>query len=121
MDPLLGTKLWFGPRGWSGFGWRPVSWEGWVVTATCCLAIVAVVVRQATVGTDTGLWVLGIVLVTIAVCWLKGTSPGSSAERAEIERARAGDSADTADPPPDDGLTFDAAVQARRRFRQQRG
>ncbi len=43
FDPLVGEKVWFGPRR-HGWGWRPVSWEGWVVLVGS--AVVSLGVRR---------------------------------------------------------------------------
>lgn len=31
-EPIVGTKVWFGPKTWGGWGWQPVTWEGWLST-----------------------------------------------------------------------------------------
>jgi hypothetical protein len=79
--PLVGTKPWFGPRSWFGWGWTPMSWEGWAVLG---VFLVAVLVTREPAGTF--VWVPAL----IAVCWLKGTSPGGPAarRRLQIERER---------------------------------
>lgn len=38
---VAGKKPWFG-RKRSGIGWRPASWQGWLVTALVVTAIVLV-------------------------------------------------------------------------------
>jgi hypothetical protein len=56
--PLIGEKPWFGPRR-AGWGFAPVSWEGWAVIA-----------------------------VFVAIAIAKGTSPGGRRARAAFERER---------------------------------
>ncbi|MEY2474512.1 MAG: hypothetical protein QOK28_3841 [Actinomycetota bacterium] len=87
IKPILGTKLWFEPRGWGGWGWTPVSWEGW--------AVVAAFVAASLVLSAVAPWsVVVLVGVLVAVCWLKGTSPGGPAARRllQIQRDREADS-----------------------------
>ena len=72
--PLVGEKVWFGPRrfGWPP-GWEPVSWEGWVAS------LVWVVVVVAATLLDGGVRVATLVISVAAylgLCALKGTSPG---------------------------------------------
>jgi hypothetical protein len=33
-------KPWFGPKQ-VGWGWTPISWEGWLATALCVVAVIA--------------------------------------------------------------------------------
>jgi hypothetical protein len=73
--PLLGRKAWFGPRR-MGWGWSPVSPEGWPVTlvaivAAICVAILARHARWA---------VLAVLAALLIVIFLKGTSPGGGRE-----------------------------------------
>jgi len=47
-------KPWFGPHRY-GYGWGPVSWQGWAVTAAITLAVVApVMVLAGALVTITG-------------------------------------------------------------------
>ena len=38
---VAGKKPWFGPKR-TGFGWRPTSWQGWLIIALVVAAIVLV-------------------------------------------------------------------------------
>jgi hypothetical protein len=81
--PLIGRKVWFGPRR-LGWGWTPVTAEGWAVLAAGVGAAIALAatVRQAP-------WLsLIAVAVMLAVIYLKGTSPGGSDEWYEFRAAR---------------------------------
>lgn len=35
------TKAWFGPKRTLGWGWTPVSWEGWAVTGVLVVPVIA--------------------------------------------------------------------------------
>ena len=86
FTPILGKKVWFGPRGWGGWGWTPVSWEGWLVFAVGLGAIGVVIVRYGEASARPA--VLAITSVLILICWIKGTSPGSARAKAEFDRSR---------------------------------
>ena len=32
---MITKHPWFGPKTGMGWGWTPVTWEGWLVTAVC--------------------------------------------------------------------------------------
>jgi hypothetical protein len=82
--PLVGEKLWFGPRRF-GWGWGPASWEGWVVVA----AFLAVAIGAGTIRESRG-WSLVAVGGLLLICWIKGTSPGgpAAARRLKVEQER---------------------------------
>lgn len=102
LTPRHGTKLWFGPRGWGGWGWEPVSWEGWATTIVAIVLIVVPIWRAGHQGRE-GLWILpwslGVTVVLIAVCLAKGTSPGGPRLRKEFDRTRRKES--SGDPRPE--------------------
>ena len=79
--PLVGEKLWFGPKRF-GWGWSPVSWEGWLASALT--AGVAIAFSLAGQPIPTVLIVGGLV----ALCILKGTSPGSASDNRALRRGR---------------------------------
>lgn len=83
--PLIGTKVWFGPRR-MGWGLSPVSPEGWIVTA------LMVVVSQALKRDDRdrrgAQLAIGALYVLVAV--LKGTMPGGPKARRAFAAAREG-------------------------------
>lgn len=84
--PLLGRKVWFGPRR-MGWGLSPVTPEGWVVLLVAVAAIicVAALVRP---------WVAFVVVAAlILVIFLKGTSPGGSQEWEEYQAQKHQDDA----------------------------
>ena len=76
--PVLGTRYWFGPKRGSGWGWRPITWQGWLVTALDLAA--TVLVSTILKGTTRLEAVLGVVAALVAVCLLTGTDPGSAGD-----------------------------------------
>ena len=75
--PRLTRRPWFGPRRVFGWGWTPVTWQGWLVTAVFVVAIVLAsrILRRAApiLAVDAVL-----ILVFIAICYLTGTPPGGT-------------------------------------------
>ena len=76
--PRVGTKAWFGPKQVSGWGWSPVSWEGWLVVGGLVLALlVPVSFLRNTFGTVAYLaWVLIVTIGFAVCCVLKAIGPG---------------------------------------------
>ena len=71
---MLTKHPWFGPKR-IGWGWRPVSWEGWLATALCAAAVIASGIVFN--GTATFVYVtLAAVTALLVVCLLTGTRPG---------------------------------------------
>jgi hypothetical protein len=71
---MMTKQPWFGPKR-IGWGWRPVSWEGWLVTVLC--AAVAIAASIAFRGTPVAAYVsLAAVAALIVVCLLTGTRAG---------------------------------------------
>ena len=75
--PRLVEKPWFGPRRVFGWGWTPVTWQGWAVIAVFVVAIAACAVLLPGVAAKVIAEVVLIVLL-LAVCALTGTRPGGS-------------------------------------------
>jgi hypothetical protein len=76
MVPRLTKKPWFGPRRLPGWGWSPVTWQGWLVIvvflaaiAGCAFLLPGVVLRLIAEAV--------LVLLLLAVCLLTGTRPTS--------------------------------------------
>ena len=71
--PMLTSQPWFGPKTF-GWGWTPVSWQGWLLSALCVVVVVlcSLVLRNRT-GTVVSL--ASVALLCLA-CWLTGTKPG---------------------------------------------
>jgi hypothetical protein len=72
---MITKRPWFGPKRYFGWGWTPVSWEGWAVTA---LFLVVVISCRLHFGAG---WpgVVSIILclaVYVGIIGLTGTRPG---------------------------------------------
>jgi len=72
------STAWFGPKRRVGWGWTPVSWQGWAITAVWTVGVVVVsfvlALRQAIVAMlvfDT--LAIGVLLV---IATLTGDAPG---------------------------------------------
>jgi hypothetical protein len=73
--PGLVDKPWFGPKRILGWGWIPITWQGWMVVAVFFAAILAG--AYLIPGTIVKVVVeLVLVLALLAVCALTGTRPG---------------------------------------------
>jgi len=71
---MMTKRPWFGPKRF-GWGWRPVSWQGWLVTVL--FAAVVVWASIAFRASPTSLFVdAGAVVGLVVVCFLTGTRPG---------------------------------------------
>lgn len=74
MNTPVTSKPWFNPRRF-GFGWRPVTWQGWV-TSGAFVALVIGVTRvtgnPAAIATSVAL----LVGLLALVCYLTGGKPG---------------------------------------------
>jgi len=87
--PLLGRKVWFGPRQ-LGWGLSPVSAEGWAVTAAAAGAIVGLAVADrsdrwtALLARKTAI----VVIPLVGIVFLKGTSPGGRRTWEEFKASR---------------------------------
>lgn len=82
-------RPWFGPRRF-GWGWEPVTWEGWVATAVLIpLDVAAIVVVSERWGEwwGTAAGVVGVAGI-IGLCIAKGTEPGGPAARRRFDAAR---------------------------------
>jgi len=72
---MITRTPWFGPKKHLGWGWTPITWQGWVVTALFCVLAPLVVVRLGPGFPG----VCGLILCIAAflgVCVLTGTKPG---------------------------------------------
>jgi hypothetical protein len=90
IRPLIGEKLWFAPRRYGGWGWSPVSWEGWILVAAFVVAILVPIpmLNPQQHGTAFTAWTVGLVAVLIVCCVLKGTRPGGASARAKFDHER---------------------------------
>ncbi|HEX3667366.1 MAG TPA: hypothetical protein VHU23_19245 [Rhizomicrobium sp.] len=71
---MITKHPWFGPKR-IGWGWRPVSWEGWLATWLC--AAIAVAAGVIFGNTPMTIYVcIAAVVALLIVCLLTGTGPG---------------------------------------------
>ena len=80
---------WFGPRRW-GWGWSPVSWQGWVVTIA--FAVVGQVLKDRVPPRKAAVITLGIVSAFLGVVVITGDPPG--------HRPRSAPSLESSESPP---------------------
>jgi hypothetical protein len=73
---MITKHPWFGPKR-VGWGWRPVSWEGWLATALCVVVVIAGSI--AFKGAPATIYVsLAAVAVLLVVCTLTGRGGDNS-------------------------------------------
>ena len=77
--PLFTKKPWFGPK-IAGWGWTPVSWQGWLATVIFVL-LVSGAVRLFEGATAAPIAVILLVAAFIGLVPATGTSPGGPAHR----------------------------------------
>ena len=83
--PLIGRKAWFGPRR-LGWGLSPITAEGWAVLVIGLGAGILLIIIDRRY-----LWLgLIVVAVTVAIAFLKGTSPGGPGAWEEFQAIRDG-------------------------------
>lgn len=66
---------WFGPKTGFGWGWTPITWQGWLVTGVC-LAVIIWAVFFFRGGSMAIYITFGAVAALILACILTGTAPG---------------------------------------------
>jgi len=77
-------QLWFRTKKY-GWGWTPVTIQGWLVLAVYVAAVTVTVVRfihRSRTGADVQsatltflLWLAGLTAALIAICWMTGERP----------------------------------------------
>ncbi|HVW74603.1 MAG TPA: hypothetical protein VHC39_13265 [Rhizomicrobium sp.] len=72
---MITKHPWFGPKTGIGWGWTPISWEGWAATILCLVVMFGgyFVFGRTPMTTYVG---LGAAAALILVCLLTGTAPG---------------------------------------------
>ena len=67
---------WFGPRTSGGWGWTPITWQGWTVTVGFSVTVVAVALIP---GLRYRFAIIAALAVGLIVtCAVTGTKPGGS-------------------------------------------
>ncbi|HUD20694.1 MAG TPA: hypothetical protein VMQ44_01335 [Candidatus Saccharimonadales bacterium] len=69
---MITKKPWFGPK-YLGWGWRPITWEGWLALLIW-LGLLLLAVHFFGVN---WLIIVGLVIVLCVFCYLTGGKPGS--------------------------------------------
>ena len=88
LEPVLGKKLWFGPRR-MGWGWTPVSWEGVTVVLIALAAVFAPILLSINrEGLGFFVYTFVVAAVVIMCCALKGTPPGGPSDYERYKRER---------------------------------
>lgn len=72
---MITKHPWFGAKNGLGWGWTPVSWEGWAASAICLIVIIGAyfIFGRAPITTYV---TLGAVAALVLLCFLTGTAPG---------------------------------------------
>ena len=73
------SNYWFKRRRY-GYGWTPVTWQGWAVVATYLVVVLATAVRMPEQPSNTDMaWYFGIIVtatvILIAVTYKTGPKP----------------------------------------------
>lgn len=73
--PPLTRRPWFGPRRF-GWGWTPVTWQGWVVSLVFIAATLAAAwLLSSTLRTKV---IIALVVALLVTSYLTGGAPGST-------------------------------------------
>ena len=72
---MITKRPWFGPKRNFGWGWTPVSWQGWLATLVFAIAAIGARVYFGPTAYSF-LAVVGCIAVLVAVMVLTGTKPG---------------------------------------------
>jgi hypothetical protein len=76
---MITKQPWFGPKQYFGWGWTPITWQGWAVTGLYLAVLLAGVEYFATYLKDmvTGLLIaVGSTAIYLVIIALTGTKPG---------------------------------------------
>lgn len=72
----MSTRYWFRAKRY-GWGWTPLTWQGWAALAAFVALLVAdwLVFPPTKALPDYIGCVVGLTILLVAVCWLKGEPP----------------------------------------------
>jgi len=78
----MSAEVWFRARRY-GWGWTPVTWQGWAITLAYAIAVAGWAVYELRTGRQqpiSAIWpgLLDLPLLTallVAICWIKGERP----------------------------------------------
>jgi len=73
--PPITRKPWFGPKRF-GWGWSPITWEGWAV----CLVFIGAIVAAGWLLASTArtISIIALVIALLLVTYLTSGPPGST-------------------------------------------
>lgn len=66
---------WFGPKRSFGWGWTPITWEGWALTALMLIAVLGAFLVFGRSPAATYI-TIGVTAVFLVLVILTGTAPG---------------------------------------------
>jgi hypothetical protein len=72
---MITKRPWFGPKRYSGWGWTPVSWQGWAVTLVFLVVVIACRVHFGG-GVPGAIAIVVCLAAYLGVISLTGTRPG---------------------------------------------
>lgn len=72
---MITKRPWFGPKRYFGWGWTPVTWEGWAVTAIFLVIVIAGRVHFGA-GLPGFVSIFLCLAVYLGIIVLTGTRPG---------------------------------------------
>jgi hypothetical protein len=72
---MITRHPWFGTKKYIGWGWRPISWEGWAVTILWLASVFAAHLLMGATPAFTAV-AIGLVVLLLVICWLTGLPPG---------------------------------------------
>ena len=73
---MMTKTPWFGPRGSGGWGWTPVTWQGWAISIGFIVVAMAIGLIP---GIRYRLSIIAVLVVAlIVVCAITGTKPGGN-------------------------------------------
>jgi hypothetical protein len=78
MRTRVTPKPWFGPKRALGWGWTPVSWEGWVTTG---VFVALTIVVGSFWGGHLLLPLIVLIVAFLVVVFLTGDPPGGPESR----------------------------------------
>ncbi|MEN3272381.1 MAG: hypothetical protein V7636_1142 [Actinomycetota bacterium] len=87
VKPIVGEVAWFGPRR-AGWGWSPVTWQGWAVTVVVLLGVLGVTFARSGPALAAS---VALIPVFVVLAVVKGTSPGGPAAWRQFQRVRSGE------------------------------
>lgn len=70
----LTRRPWFGPRRLLGWGWSPVSWQGWMVVGLFVVGIACAAVFLHSIVLILAVEAL-LIVALLVICLLTGTPP----------------------------------------------